>query len=440
MSEGQRPYTPLYHDVVTSRLYRSISGDAMHLYWLLRRYVCRARSGHSLSLFYLKGFLAVSGYLGQYAKLFDVSESTISRRIKELVDHNLISVYQRGREDRPTIWILGRVIHIEGSQYGEDIFFLDHLATAQEEDEETAVMFDRAKMAEAFSPKLAALNSTLALLQVRVQAQMQGSNRKDQKKRSITTPADAGDGEDHGQAGESDSGNADRSPVSELADTEVTPELSAHGGKGSDGSQDTESGETTPRGDTALCSSKGQRSSAGRKRPAGTTSIGQLLARKYGSGSSSENGDREPARDLEILLQLSFGMRGKRMATGKAKDLMREVKVGDPNNPGGLLLIPCPMDLYDTVPLFKEYVQRGIDWALTLETKNLAGKRNACIGWICNYTREPSGWIAYQAKGGRIGANGTGKGKRRATEEEGKAAPTAKTDRYSRQLEELDFK
>ena len=81
-TESGRQYVPLYFDVITSKLYSSLSGDALQLYWLLRRYVCRARSGHSLSMFYINGYLAVSGYLGTYAKAFGKSESTISRWMK----------------------------------------------------------------------------------------------------------------------------------------------------------------------------------------------------------------------------------------------------------------------------------------------------------------------------------------------------------------------
>lgn len=198
--ENARLYTPFYFDVITSGLYRKIPGDPLKLYWLLRRFVCRARSGHSLSLFYVQGYLAASGYLGTYAKLFGKSESTVSRWLKTLEDHKIISTYRKGREGTPSIWILGRVIHVEGSEYGVDVFFLDHLAEAQEKDQHTVETFDDTQMKECESPEHIKLNSTLALLQVQMQARMQGSNRKeviekkerlsDAKTPEVSSPAD----------------------------------------------------------------------------------------------------------------------------------------------------------------------------------------------------------------------------------------------------------
>ena len=181
--ENGRLYMKLYFDIITSPLYQRIPGDPLKLYFILRRYICRARSGHSLSLFYINGYLAMSGYLGTYAKLFGKSIATISRWIKTLEEHKVLFTYQKGRDDRPSIWILGRVIHVEGSLYGEDVFFLDHLPDAQKKDQQAVATFDDAQMKECETPEHTKLNSTLALLQLRMQTQMQRrmqtSNRKE---------------------------------------------------------------------------------------------------------------------------------------------------------------------------------------------------------------------------------------------------------------------
>lgn len=186
--ENGRQFIPLYFDVLGSKLYRSISGNALQLYWMMRRYVCRACSGHSLSLFYTGGALAVSGYLGNYAKIFGVSETTIGRWIRELDGHDVLRIYQRGTDDRPSIWILGKVQHIEGSQWGNELFFLDHLALAQEEDDETVAAFDDDRVEECLGPKLSKLNLTTALLQVQMQVQMQVSNKEEVIDKTNTPP------------------------------------------------------------------------------------------------------------------------------------------------------------------------------------------------------------------------------------------------------------
>lgn len=191
--EDGRLYIKLYFDTITSTLYRKIGGDPLKLYLMLRRYICRARSGHSLSLFYINGYLAVSGYLGTYARLFDKSESTISRWLDELEQNEVLSTYQKGMKDgRPSIWILGRVMHVEGSEYGVEIFFLDHLASAQETDRQVAIAFNDGQMHECEAPSHTKLNSTLALLQGKMQVIMQGSNIKEVIDKKLPQPAVAG--------------------------------------------------------------------------------------------------------------------------------------------------------------------------------------------------------------------------------------------------------
>ena len=194
--EDGRQFIPLYFDVLTSKLYRNISGNALQLYWMMRRYVCRARSGHSLSLFYMGGALAVSGYMGSYAKIFGVADTTVGRWIKELEDHDVLKTYQKGTESRPSIWILGKVQHIEGSQWGNELFFLDHLAVAQEEDNETIVAFDDDQIEECLGPKLSKLNLTTALLQVPVQVLMQVFNREERIDKTNTLPPVPGEEEE----------------------------------------------------------------------------------------------------------------------------------------------------------------------------------------------------------------------------------------------------
>jgi len=194
--EDGRQFIPLYFDVLTSKLYRNISGNALQLYWMMRRYVCRARSGHGLSLFYMGGALAVSGYLASYAKLFGVSDTTVGRWVKELEEHDVLKTYQKGTDKRPSAWILGKVQHIEGSQWGNELFFLDHLAVAQEEDNDTIMAFDDGQIDECLGPKLSKLNLTTALLQVQMQVQMQVFNREERIDKTNTLPPVPGDEEE----------------------------------------------------------------------------------------------------------------------------------------------------------------------------------------------------------------------------------------------------
>jgi len=142
--EDGRQFVPMYFDFVESKAFSNISGNALKLYLRMRRYVCRARSGHSLSDFYLKGTLAMSGYLEQYANIFDVSKSTIFRWLSELEDAKFIITYRKAEKGRyePNIWLLGAVYHHEGSQYGTEAFFADHDAMAQEQDTRVPETFD----------------------------------------------------------------------------------------------------------------------------------------------------------------------------------------------------------------------------------------------------------------------------------------------------------
>jgi len=115
-------------------------------------------------------------------------------------------------------------------------------------------------------------------------------------------------------------------------------------------------------------------------------------------GEEFEDGHSEPEqRELEQLLQLRFKLRG-RMSKGQRKRLLKPVTVPDPERPASLKELPCPADLYDTDPLFRAYVEEGIQWALSDHgtPRSLGARRNACIGWIRNYEREPNGWLAFK--------------------------------------------
>jgi len=205
MSESKRQYTKIYLDFIESETFDNLSGNALKLYLRLRRYTCRSRSNHSLCDFYIKGFLAVSGYLSQYADAFNVSKSSISRWLKELEEAKFIVTYYKAEKGRrsPNIWILGRVLHVEGSQYGIDIFFADHDALAQEPNEKAAKVFDQSKGEVTLAKMTASANFAVALTVAPMQqcvppmqqsmehtvAPMQPSNREDLIDKSNIVPA-----------------------------------------------------------------------------------------------------------------------------------------------------------------------------------------------------------------------------------------------------------
>jgi len=189
MREDGRQYLPMYFDFLESRAFTDISGNALKLYLRLRRYVCRARSNHSLADFYIKGYLAVSGYLQQYADFFKVGKTTIARWIKELEDAKFLITYRKAMKGRnePNIWILGKVTHYEGSQYGEEAFFIDHDARAQEQDGPALEVFDQARanilFAKADIKTPLTVSSTVSLdvslLKQSMKQQTEPSNRED---------------------------------------------------------------------------------------------------------------------------------------------------------------------------------------------------------------------------------------------------------------------
>lgn len=198
-NESSRLYTKMYLDFIESKAFSDLSGNALKLYLRLRRYVCRARSNHSLSDFYIKGSLAVSGYLGQYADSFGVHKSSISRWLRELEEAKFLVTYQVAVKNtgKPNIWILGRVMHIEGSKYGIDIFFADHDAMSQEPDDRAAQIFDQSKgetvtagmKASSKAADLLTVAPTVAPVQQSAQRSAQRSNRKDLIDKTNNPPA-----------------------------------------------------------------------------------------------------------------------------------------------------------------------------------------------------------------------------------------------------------
>jgi len=141
-----------------------------------------------------------------------------------------------------------------------------------------------------------------------------------------------------------------------------------------------------------------------------------------------------PRNSLEKLLQFKFGFRDKRMSKGQARRLLQPVSVGDPDDPGVLKELPGPATLYDSDPLFREYVGRGIEWALGdnfAKAMSNAARRNACIGWIRNYERPRSGWLAWKE-----GRNETGRRRARGPAESKREADATprKHDRYGEQI------
>lgn len=164
--EDGRQFMPMYFDFVESKAFSTISGNSLKLYLRMRRYICRARSGHSLTDFYLKGCLATSGYLEQYANIFGVSKSTISRWLSELEDARFIITYRKAEKGRnePNIWLFGSVTHYEGSQYGTEAFFADHEAMAQDQDARVPEVFDSSK-GQAMIASMKAANLTVSYLE-----------------------------------------------------------------------------------------------------------------------------------------------------------------------------------------------------------------------------------------------------------------------------------
>lgn len=189
MSEDNRQYAKVYFDFIESQAFDELTGNALKLYLRMRRYVCRARSGHSLSDFYNKGHLAVSGYLGQYAEAFGVNKSSISRWLKELEDAKFLITYYKAVKNggSPNVWLLGRAVHIEGSKYALDVFFADHDAMAQEPDSRAALVFDQSRGDEMLSEMKASAKivgirtvaPTVAPVQRSAQQSAQRSNREE---------------------------------------------------------------------------------------------------------------------------------------------------------------------------------------------------------------------------------------------------------------------
>lgn len=133
MAENKEQWVPIDFRVIGSQWFDETPGEIIKFYIILRRYVCRARSGHSLSDYYRKGMLTTGGSLRNWTKKMGKSPQTVGRYIKYLEDTRALHVHRKARnETEPTILVLGRVIWTPGSEKGTEMFFLDHLSTAQD--------------------------------------------------------------------------------------------------------------------------------------------------------------------------------------------------------------------------------------------------------------------------------------------------------------------
>lgn len=122
--ESDCQFIPLTFDFIDHPLYSEWSPESQHLYWLLRRYVCRSEDNHSLSNYFRASLLAVEGWQRQWATRLGVSRATIHRRLSEMVEKGIAQYAHKStdRED-PNILILGKWHEIQGVRV--EIFFLD---------------------------------------------------------------------------------------------------------------------------------------------------------------------------------------------------------------------------------------------------------------------------------------------------------------------------
>ena len=113
-------------------------GNAFCLYFYMRRYINRSTEHETwahLDRYYLDGYLAFAQHQTYIAKKFSVSQSTVSRWLKSLVDEKLIRILgeesvRLGANIIPiTIYGLGRWADfvIEGKLKHEEIFYADYV-------------------------------------------------------------------------------------------------------------------------------------------------------------------------------------------------------------------------------------------------------------------------------------------------------------------------
>ena len=117
MSE-QRPiqFIKTTFPLIDSELMKSWDARGYKLYLKMRRHICRS-SKHRLSGYWLQGYLAVDGYLGSWASWMGVSKQVISKLLKWMEEKNIIVCAQKSKTaGQPNIYILGQVLHIEGSE------------------------------------------------------------------------------------------------------------------------------------------------------------------------------------------------------------------------------------------------------------------------------------------------------------------------------------
>lgn len=130
--EAVSQFIPLRFDLIDHPLFVEWSAGSQQLYWLLRRYTCRAEEGHRLSSYFSQGWLAVEGWQGQWADRLRISKSTVSRRLEEMSHLGIIQYARRASSRSPddsNVILLGRWQEIKGLRI--EAFFLDGVLTAQ---------------------------------------------------------------------------------------------------------------------------------------------------------------------------------------------------------------------------------------------------------------------------------------------------------------------
>ncbi len=113
-------------------------GNAFCLYFYMRRYINRSTESGTwtnLDKYYVDGYLAFAQHQTYIAKKFNVSQSTVSRWLKALVDEKLVRILgeesvRLGANIIPiTVYGLGRwdEFSVEGKPKHEEIFYADYV-------------------------------------------------------------------------------------------------------------------------------------------------------------------------------------------------------------------------------------------------------------------------------------------------------------------------
>jgi len=131
--EGKQ-FIPLYFDLLDSKLLEGGSWDwrGYALYLKIRRHVWRSSNHKILGAYWKAGWLAAEGYMGTWAKWLGCSRPVVSRLLSEMEDKKILYCsYKSEYAGKPNVYILGKIIFIEGSIKPSEIFFLDHLPQSE---------------------------------------------------------------------------------------------------------------------------------------------------------------------------------------------------------------------------------------------------------------------------------------------------------------------